>query len=216
MRTPSDIYREYRIMPSLGAHQLRVAGVAQFISDRVQQPLDSENVVLACLFHDMGNIIKSDLPYFPQFLEPEGLEYWEGVKQDFIQRYGQSEHEASIAIAEEIGLPAPARELIGGLGFSKLEDIERVGTLEMKICEYADMRVGPHGVLSMEERLAEGKERYSKKKEKLLFNSAFYNRLSDALRAIEHELMARTALRPEDISDAAIAPIMHKLGSKSV
>jgi putative nucleotidyltransferase with HDIG domain len=72
-------------MPTLQQHTLRVAIVAVKICDSLPNA-DKEIVVIACLFHDMGNIIKSGLPYFPEFIQPEGSAYWEKVKQEYIQK----------------------------------------------------------------------------------------------------------------------------------
>jgi len=216
MRTVSDIYREYRIMPSLALHQLRVAAVAETVCDRCSQAVDASTAVTACLFHDMGNIIKSELSYFPEFLEPEGLTYWEGVKAEFIQKYGSNEHEATLAIADELGLPRAVRDVVEKIGFSKLEEVEQSGSTETMICEYADMRVGPLGVLSMADRLEEGRIRYSNKKDKLLFDPQFYDRLSDALYRIEARLFSGASIRPEDITDSGIEPLIGALRSKEL
>src|SRR3954452_25294278 len=99
MKKVSEIYSEYKIMPALQQHQLRVAAVAAMICDSLPGT-DKETVVIACLFHDMGNIIKSDLSYFPEFVQPEGLEYWEKVKQEYIQKYGSDENAATKEIAK--------------------------------------------------------------------------------------------------------------------
>ena len=53
----------------------------------------------------MGNIIKFDLDVFPQFWEPEGKDHWQQIKDEWIQKYGDDEHAAALAIAREIGLP---------------------------------------------------------------------------------------------------------------
>src|SRR3989338_9708360 len=123
MKTPSGIYAEYKIMPSLQLHQVRVAAVAQLICDNFQKPVSKNEVILACLFHDMGNIIKSDLTYFPEFIEPEGLTHWQGIKDGYVKRYGVDHHAANATIAREIGLSENACILIDGVGFSKLEDV---------------------------------------------------------------------------------------------
>src|SRR3989344_8748672 len=103
MKTPREIYSAYKIMPSLQLHQLRVAAVAKLLCEGCTKPINEHDVILACLFHDMGNIIKSELSYFPDFTEPEGVEYWERVKADFVEAYGTDSHTANIAIAKEIG-----------------------------------------------------------------------------------------------------------------
>ena len=101
MRRIQDIYDKYQILPILREHQLRVAAVAKMLCLNLKKPVKTEQVVLACLFHDMGNIIKFDLKSFPEFYEPLGVAYWQKVKEDFIIKYGHDEHEANIAISKE-------------------------------------------------------------------------------------------------------------------
>src|SRR3989338_4995837 len=141
MRTSREIYEKYNIMPALQLHQLRVAAVGKLICDNVTKPINTQDVILACLFHDMGNIIKSDLQYFSDFVEPEGIEYWQNVKNGFVEKYGTDHHAANAAIAQEIGLPENARNILTGIGFSKLEEILLDVSNERKVCEYADLRV---------------------------------------------------------------------------
>src|ERR1700749_4363638 len=100
MRTPKKIYEEYKIMSNLQLHQLRVASVAKLICGHFNEPINTRAVLLACLFHDMGNILKSNLTTFPEFLEPQGREYWENVKADFVSRYGTNAHEGNVAISK--------------------------------------------------------------------------------------------------------------------
>ena len=89
MRTITDIYTEYRIPPALQLHQFRVTGVALQIIGSIDVAVDADSIIVACLLHDMGNIIKFNLDYFPEFLEPEGLEYWQYVQNEFIEKYNR-------------------------------------------------------------------------------------------------------------------------------
>ena len=81
MRDVQEIYDAYRIMPSLQLHQLRVGAAGKLIAEHFSDSLDERSVVLACLFHDMGNIIKSDLVTFPDFVEPGGVRLLEAYKR---------------------------------------------------------------------------------------------------------------------------------------
>jgi len=76
--TIQQIYDHYDIMPSLQLHMLRVTAVAAMIVESFNQPLDKNNIIKACLLHDMGNIVKFDFNYMkesmPQFLEPPGTQ----------------------------------------------------------------------------------------------------------------------------------------------
>lgn len=165
MKNILDIYSTYKIMPALQQHQLRVAAVAKQICDSISSTVDKNGAVIACLVHDMGNIIKFDLTYFPDFLQPEGLEYWQKVKNEFIKKYGTEEHIATKKISKEIGLSETQISYLDTVGFSQIKKAFVSHSLEQKICCYADQRVGPYGVLSIKERLIEGRKRYEGRKE---------------------------------------------------
>jgi hypothetical protein len=209
MKKVSDIYAEYKIMPPLQLHQLRVAAVAAMICDSLPG-VDKESVVTACLFHDMGNIIKSDLAYFPEFIQPEGLDYWEKVKQEYIQKYGADEEAATKEIAKEIKLPEKAVIYINAIGFTQL--LERVTdpSVEKKICCYADQRVGPHGVLTIRGRLEEGRKRYAGRPGKV--NSPIsFETLAFALEELEKQTFTLSSIQPKDITDQTIEPYIATL-----
>jgi hypothetical protein len=215
MRTIQQIYDDYKIMPSLQLHQLRVGSVAKIICENSNQQLDTDNIVLACLFHDMGNIIKSDLPRFPDFLEPQGLEYWQSVKNDFIKKYGNEEHVATERIAQEVNLPAKAFEYLSRTGFSKVGMNVNDPNPGFKICSYSDMRVGPYGILSMDERLAEGRKRYEARKHAISSDDTFIAH-SQALVDIEEDIFRNSKIRSEDINDDSVRDIIDDLRTYSL
>jgi predicted HD phosphohydrolase len=226
MSTSREIYAHYRIMPALQLHQLRVAAVGKLICDNFsfgggpasggQKPINTHDVVLACLFHDMGNIIKSDLSQFPNFLEPQGREYWENVKKQFIEKYGSDTHTATVAMAHEIGLPRTVVAYIDGFGFSRLGATRASTSYEQKIAEYSDLRVSPHRICSMEERLAEAHARYLRVYDEVALDNVPHarERIDELLREaclVEQQIFAQTEIAPEDITDGSIAPIIEEL-----
>lgn len=200
-------------MPSLQLHQLRAAAVGKLICDNFKQPVNTKDVLLACLFHDMGNIIKSDLTYFSDFLKPEGYEYWQGIKNEYIKKYGLDSHEANSTIARKIGLPEGAYQLLAGLGFSKLEKILSEASNEQKVCEYADLRVGPYGILPLEERLNEGRARYVKTHTMRAHYDSddAFRKLTDAAKKLEQQVLSLTSLTPERITDVVVKDIVEEL-----
>jgi 5'-deoxynucleotidase YfbR-like HD superfamily hydrolase len=216
MRTVQEIYDAYKIMPSLQLHQLRVAAVAQMLCEDLTRDVDRESVVLACLFHDMGNIIKSNLHVLPDLLEPEGAAHWQLVKDEFIREYGDNEHRATEIIAQKIGLPAPVRVLISGIGFPKLGTVRDSRKLEEKIVEYADLRAGPHGVLSMSARIQEARERYASKRSDIPRNEESFRELEAAAYAVEQQLFAEATIAPSDITEHSIAGYIERFRDYTV
>ena len=198
-------------MPNLQLHQLRVAAVGKIICDSINIPVNERDVILACLFHDMGNIIKSDLTYFPDFIATEGIHYWEGVKADFVTRYGTDSHAANVLIMKEIGLSEKKVALLDASGFSRLSEICANDSWELKTLQYADMRVGPRGVLTLDERLSDGRIRYAAHKKAYYDTDEGFKKLSSLAHELERQIFAETAIRPEDITDASVAPIIAQL-----
>lgn len=204
MRTPREIYEAYRIMPNLQEHQLRVAAVSKMICESCGRSVDADSVLLAALFHDMGNILKFDLSYFQEFTADMGLEFWSDVKADYEEKYGSDHHVASVAIAKEIGLSERVTHLISRVTFLNLKEIRDGEGYEQKIVDYADLRVGPHGILSLEERLEEAHARYRITRPQDTVDEGEYRSLKEAAYEIERQLFAQCSIRPEDINDASV------------
>lgn len=203
MKPLLSIYSSYRIMPSLQIHQLRVAAVAKTICDSLIRGVNTKDVVITCLFHDMGNIIKFDLNYFPEFVRPEGLEYWQNIKNEFIEKYGAEEHAATHKIFEEIGLNETQLSYLSAIGFSKTKEAAQTESFEKKICIYADQRVGPHSVLSLNGRIAEGQKRYAGKIKGNEIYSEFEERVR-AIKEVETQIFSISKIKPEEITDESI------------
>jgi hypothetical protein len=212
MKTVQELYDAYRIMPGLQLHQLRMAAVAKTLCDNSTREIDEHAVLLACLFHDMGNIIKSDLTIFPEFLEPEGESHWRLVQRDFIQKYGEDTHVANVRIAHEIGLPSAAISLIDGIGFSRLVQIAERGSFEQMLCEYGDLRTGPHGVLSLDGRAYEGRERYKGRPGHAVSESEErFTVLLAAAHEVEKKVFAEATIAPDDITEQSVRGLFPEL-----
>lgn len=196
-----DIYTDYKVMPQLQEHQLRVAAVAQQLCTPALR-VNTDHVMTACLVHDMANIIKFDLKVFPEFLQPQGLGYWQGVRQAYIDTYGPDEHRASLKIAADLGLAGPVVDLIRMIGFPYISEVTQSGDLERKICCYADQRVAPYGVATIQQRLDEGRKRYAHRTDhKLNLN---FEIIASDLVTLESQVLAATNLLATDITDASI------------
>lgn len=194
-----EIYQRYQLMPSLQLHQLRVAAVASRIAEEFKQlQVDEEAIISACLLHDLANIIKFDLNYFPEMLEPEGLTYWQEMQKEMIQQYGHDEERATNLMVEELGLPQRVCELVRAIGFAAAEENLLSGDLAKKICAYSDMRVAPWGIVSLEERIKDLEKRYPADQQEA--SSETFEIFAQALRQIEQQIFNYLELRPEDIT----------------
>lgn len=208
MRKITDIYSQYKIMPNLQLHQLQVAAVAEQFCDSLEVEADKKSIITACLLHDMGNIIKFNLGYFPEFLEPEGLEYWQNVQSEYLEKYGKDEHEATLDIAKELGMNDEVIKNIDAVGFHNWCVTNESENLNQKICTYADTRVFPKGVVSVKERLLDGINRYETNDEELKIQREM---LHNCIHDIEKQIFIYSKIKPDDITDASIAERVEKL-----
>ena len=195
MKKISDFYKEYKIMQSLQLHQLRVAAVAMQICDSLSIEVDKKTIVIACVLHDMGNIVKFNFAHFPDFFKPEGIEYWKGIKDEFTEKYGASDHEATVGIVRELGISERIVELISQNRFNNLCLTQNGDDWALKILKYADMRVSPKGVLSYDERMEEANDRYKNNPDNVTEKER--QELVSCGKKIEDQIFSVSNIKPE-------------------
>ncbi len=213
MKKITEIYEEYKIQPTLEEHMLRVSGVTKWILDNWRGvELDKNKILTVALLHDMGNILKFDFsPEVSPFIyTDEERKYWEEIKKEYQEKYGNQVHEATKKIVEELELPVEISEKVGGLGFRQSEKfLENMDYISM-IVQYADMRVTPHTITSIDERLKDFYRRYEKRSDfEILFQEREDSRL--ALYEIQKIILKNTNENLLEISDKIIQPLVEEL-----
>jgi hypothetical protein len=214
-----EVYEKYNIMPQLQEHQLRVAAVGKIICDNLTESIDADklvpdsdpgsaryslDIVTACLLHDIGNIIKFDLSKTKAMLNADlDLEYWQKVKDKFVEKYGSDEHVASVAIARELGVSERVLELVDCVGFHQAEDNLKSGDLGKQICAYADMRVMPKGITSLQERFADLRIRYAHRQNEWGGQDK-RDIFEKNLVEIEKQIFEKCSILPGDITDERV------------
>lgn len=186
--TIKEVYTRFTIPPNLEAHMLTVARVVCTIKNHWKGPSINWNfVITAALLHDVGNIVKFNFEAHPEFLgtEAANIEYWKQVKQDVISKYGVDDHVASGNMLKEINVSSELLNLIQNKSFSNAPEVSEGNDWYSKILLYADMRVMPHGIATLEERLTDVRNRMPQYTTRSDFES-----LLDAARAIEHKITA--------------------------
>lgn len=201
-------------MLNLQMHQLRVASVAYIICENLKVDFDTDSVIKACLIHDMGNIVKFNLSYFPEWNEPEGLEYWENIKNDFILKYGSNDHHANLAISKELNLSDKICLLVDSFDPGLVEMIAMDNDLARKICIYADNRVTPHEIVSIDERNLEAKKRYENHPHG--FDDERRKFFMENMRKIENQIFSICKIKPKDINNESIKKYFDKLSDFSM
>ncbi|NVN96853.1 HD domain-containing protein [Candidatus Nomurabacteria bacterium] len=193
---------------------MRVASIAEQICDSMNVKVDKDNIILACLFHDMGNIIKYDFIHFPEQYEKEGLDYWKKIQSEFISKYGQNEHVATLAIDKEIGLSLEIIELINDMDSKLMGKIYNSNNLNLEICKYSDLRAAPHSVVSINERMDEAKKRYKGHRNE--FNQQERELFKENIMKIENQIFSHSNIKPEDINDESVKKYLEKLQNLSI
>lgn len=183
-----EIYSYFQIPPGLQRHMYIVTTVGKYICDSWQgPPINKQAIITALLLHDLGNLIKFDLSENAIILDPVLHEpAWRGIQRKLIKKYGTSAHKATLKMAKEIITDSLVLELIDGMDATNLEKIFQK-SLEHQICEYADMRVIPDGISSLEKRLTDIHDRYQHlspdwaDKELFIKNKIFGKKIEDSL-----------------------------------
>ena len=163
------------------------------------------DLVIACLLHDMGNIVKFDFDRLPA---PDGRsDHWKAVQNEMIERYGRNEIAATHLILEELGVASIVAPVLENTSDHEALILEESGTMLQKMACYADQRVSPKGIVSLVARLADMRKRYGHADDERT------RALDAATVRIESALFEGLAIRPEDITDASVAPIIESLRS---
>ena len=197
----TQVYQHYQIPPNLQQHQLRVAGITYLIAKHWQAQPKIDPVLMARvgLVHDMGNILKFGLnSKTAKRYGLTNLSKWQQVQQEFRRQYGPDEVKATFAICRELDLE---QELAILQREHQIYDPPKIAqspnNWPVKIFLYADMRVAPQGIVSLEKRLKDFFARYH------LDQPEWFK----AGQSIENQLQARTTIDITSINETQLQPL---------
>jgi hypothetical protein len=154
---PSKIYNQYGIPLNLQEHMLRVGALASILLDHWIGPtVNKPAIIQTCLFHDIAKPLTFDMASQAKYVNSaQELESIRHTHDSLIARYGHNEHQAAIKIFKEMGCLPHSIELINDLEWIYLPRLLKANKLDSLIPIYCDMRIGPKGILSMPDRLAD-------------------------------------------------------------
>lgn len=197
-----DIYRKFGIPPNLQEHMLRVCAVASLLQDHwVGNEVDWYKAKIIALLHDLGNVVKFDLDKNPELLgeEQANIEHWKNVQKETIKKYGSDDHEATKKMLGEIGLESEAVGVILNKSFSYSVETEKSDNWLLKILYYADLRTLPFGIGTLEERIADVRNRMPKYTSRPDFED-----LVSACKQIENQIKDNLDISVDDINNNAV------------
>ena len=213
MRKITEIYEEHQVTPHLALHQLQVAAVASLICRNSTFSVDVDSIVCAALLHDMGNVIKFDLKQTKEVFgfSDEEIEKIAKIKKEFIGKYGEDEHVVNAQIALGISGSDKIVRLIKSNSFGLLCTTKEGDDNDLKVLKYADMRVGPKGVVSYEDRMEEAGKRYANHDKIQGYQESERQKLVGCGKDIEEWIFSRCSIKREDITEESVAPIVELL-----
>lgn len=171
---------------------LRVFGVVcVFEKYWIGESLNWKLIKKLALVHDLGNIVK--------FYLSEDQADLKELQGQIIEKYGSDDHVVTQKMLEELGFKKEEVEIVLLKSFGNSIDIANSDNCLLKILYYADMRVLPSGVGTIEDRISDIKNRMPKYSSRPDFGD-----LVSACHKVENQLQERTNFQLPDISEEMV------------
>lgn len=193
----TQLYEQYHVPVNIQAHMRKVAMVTAFLCNGINTPhgknvVNANQAVAAALLHDLMKMIDVKNPH-------ENVEFWKKIKGQFP---GIGHEEAGAIILEQLG-KAVIADIIRKSGYSSIIDTKlEPRTLEEKIVYYADKRVMHDNIVSLKERLKDGRKRYK-------HNAILHDRRAEQkLYTLERELCDLANITASDITEQHVPVVL--------
>lgn len=203
-----ELIRKYHVPKHVMAHMKKVAAVSLFLGEKLHRAGEKINQTLlrqAALLHDILKLCdfpQLDLTYFDQDVTAEEIQFW---SQLIKSCHAKGHVQAAYEVLMELGEPVLAH-MVKKHRFGSLINVkEKPLTWEEKILYYADKRVLHDRIVSIAERLKDGKKRY--------FPDGNIPEndgpVEKALYELEKELLTPAGLKPEEITEEAVSHVFY-------
>jgi 5'-deoxynucleotidase YfbR-like HD superfamily hydrolase len=159
--TIKDIYNKFQIPKNLELHMLRVGALANIITDNWNGgKIDKDSIIRAALIHDIAKPLIFDPNKQAQFgMSKNEIENLIKLQKYIKSNFGQDEHIALIEIAKYLECDSKIVDILDNSDWSNLSRLLDEKSLESLIQIYCDMRIGPKGILTIDDRLNELEQR---------------------------------------------------------
>ena len=187
-----EVYKKYDIIDNLAEHMLRVAGVGYLVASNWKEDVDVDLATMACLLHDMGNIVKFNLD--KPTLKIKNLDHWKKIQQKYWDKYGKNTHDVTMQIIRELGREDVAQVIEEeGQVYGKSVDVIKSASFPVQVLLYSDVRVMPRGVTTMQDRIDDLLARYADPRYDLSYLFPFEEYLQEMttidIKAINEEMV---------------------------
>ena len=206
-----DIYKKYKVPPHLQVHMYSVAAIGQYIAQIIDLSKEkTHNIIVACLLHDIWNILKFEMSLYPDVWEPEWVDYRTTIKEEF-KKYGWDEKEATFTLCKKLNISQEAYDLVYAYDTTRPKDISP-DNIQLKLIDYSDWRVMVYGIGSLQERInnlisrnIKNKWRSKEKAERMAKDRI------ETTTTFEQELIESYGINPSDISNLSMQSSIKKM-----
>lgn len=200
---------QYRVPVHIQKHMKKVAAVALYLGQIIKQKGENLDLILlrqSALLHDVMKLCdfnRLDIEHFEQNVTVEDIHFWTALMKS-CHHIGHTE--AAYNMLKEIGEDEIAAVVRKHHTEAIVNKRDRPKTWEEKLLYYADKRVKHDQVVSLKERLADLRKRYSHDKtphpDEPLIEKALYK--------LEKEICKKAGIKPEDITEQTVKPFLEK------
>ena len=149
------------IPKNLQEHMLRTAALAEIILENWSgSAIDKDAVIKACTIHDIAKPMNFNLTKQAQFgMSESEIEELRQLQNHIKTNFGDDEHKATVGIAKELRCDPVTVKFIDNLEWEYIPRLLEANDIGSLIPIYCDMRIGPNGILTLDVRLEELKNR---------------------------------------------------------
>ncbi len=201
------LIEQYRVPVHVRKHMKKVAAVALLLGQRIVQSgkeVDLTVLRQAALLHDVMKLCdfeKLDIEHFEQNITADDIHFWTAMQKSCSHiGHVEAAYNMLMEIGEEKLAVIVRKHRFDGL----IDERDKPVTWEEKILYYADKRVLHDSIVSISNRLADGRERYfpdgNLPENDHLVEKAIYK--------LEKEICTAAGTKPEDITEKAATPFL--------
>ncbi|MFA7300813.1 MAG: hypothetical protein WC069_00685 [Candidatus Shapirobacteria bacterium] len=199
-----EIYQRFSVPQNLAEHMFRVFGVVSVVgANWTGESLDWNLLKKLALLHDLGNIVKFNLT-------GDELQLKETQKM-MIDKYGADDHEATGKMVKELGFDDESVDTIQSKSFGNSVAISESSNYLLKILYYADMRVLPNGIGTLDDRLSDVRNRMPKYTSRPDFED-----LIGASRDIETQIQKSVSISLPSVNNETIVPFISEASTYDI
>jgi hypothetical protein len=205
-----DVYDVLGLPTGLRAHMAATVAVVRLIGAQGRPELAPlvHEVELAMALHDVGNAVKfdgDDSAAAAMLREPlKTLPRWRLYAQFMRERYGGDDHHATEVILTELKVRDDLVALISRKSSRRLPEILSRGVPAEMLSLYADMRVAPEGIVSLEQRYKEANARYANSERVGLGGSVGLAQLEE----LQHAVCDEFGSTPDVVTSSGVEAII--------